>query len=152
MHLCHRALRPLLVAAVLAVVSLAVSPANAAFEAASATRPTAATVKRGLAKTWDLDRENSVDKITLTFRSVKLLQTRRAVPYRDFVEPNAWVTPVAAIFDQKIVTLSPNILTGKTDRYCLIYRVNFTGIFWRSDFGWAYKNRDVKTKRVADSC
>jgi hypothetical protein len=152
MHLSRRVLRPLLVGAVLALLSVAVSPASAAFESSAATRPTATIVKRGLTKTWDLDRENSVDKVTLTFKNVKLMQTRRAVPARDFVEPNAWVTPVAVTFDQKIVTLSPNILTGKTDRYCLIYRVNFTGIFWKGDFGWSYKNRDIKTRRVADSC
>ena len=151
MHQLRRGFRPLLFAAVLAV-AVAAAPANAAFESSAATRPTAGIVKRGLTKTWDLDRENSVDTITLAFKSVRLLQTRRAVPSRDYVEPNAWVTPVAAIFNQKIVTLSPNILTGQTDRYCVLYRVNFTGIFWKGDFGWSYKNRDIQTRRVAGSC
>jgi hypothetical protein len=148
----RRVLRPLLLAAVLSVAVLAAAPAKGAFESSAATRPTVTIVKRGLTKTWDLDRENSVDKVTLSFKSVRLLKTRRAVPNRDFIEPNAWVTPVAAVFDQKIVTLSPNILTGGTDRYCLIYRVSFTGIFWKGDFSWTYKNRDVNARRVTDSC
>lgn len=76
----------------------AVSPAQAATESATATRPTVIIAKRALTKTWDLDRETSVDKVTLTFRSLQLLTTRRAIP-TDFVE-GAWVTPVASVFDQ----------------------------------------------------
>jgi hypothetical protein len=150
MRLPRPALRPLALAAVILPV-LAVAPAQARTEATASKRPSAVIVKRGLTKTWALDYNNSVDKVTLTFRSLQLLPTRRAVPYRDFVEPGKWVTPVASVFDQKTITMSPNILTGQTDRTCRIYRVNFTGIFWRGDFGWTYKNRNVKTKRIMDS-
>ena len=149
MKLFCRSLRPLLLAATVFGV-FAVAPAAAQRESTAATRPTGAIVKRALAKTWDLDRENSVDKVTLTFRSLRLSTTRRAVS-TDFVE-GAWVTPVASVIDQKIVTLSPDILDGGTDRYCLVYRVNFTGIFWKGDFGWSYKNRNVTTKRISSTC
>ena len=140
--------RSLLTATVVAIV--AVPSAAAATESATATRPTVTIVKRVLTKTWDLDRENSVDKVTLTFRSMRLLSTRPAIT-TDFVE-SRWVTPVATVFDQKIVTLSPNILTGVVDRYCLLYRVSFTGLFWKGDFGWMHKNRNVTTKRISSTC
>jgi hypothetical protein len=142
------AARPLALA--VAVSLLAVTAAQAAPESTTATRPTVATVKRILTKTWDLDQENSVRKVTLTFRSLKLLTTRRAIP-TDFVE-GPWVTPVAAVFDQRSVTTSPNILTGGTDYYCTTYRVTFTGIFWKGDFGWAGKNRNVRTTRLSSTC
>lgn len=149
MMLSYRTLRSVLLAATLVAV-FTVAPAQAQTESSAAVRPTVTIVKRSLTKTWDLDRENSVDKVSLTFRSLRLLTTRRAIP-TDFVE-GAWVTPVASVIDQKIVTLSPNILTGGTDRYCALYRVNFTGIFWKGDFGWMHKNRNVITKRISSSC
>jgi hypothetical protein len=151
--LFSRAWRPLLLAAVFVAVAVAVAvatPAQASTESATVTRPTVPIVKRVLTKTWDLDRENSVDKVTLTFRSLRLLTTRAAIP-TDFVE-GRWVTPVASVFDQKIVTLSPNILNGGTDRYCLLYRVTFTGIVWKGDFGWMAKNRNVTTRRISNTC
>ena len=150
MRLFSRAWRPLLLAAMFVVAVVAATPAQASTEFATVTRPTVPIVKRVLTKTWDLDRENSVDKVTLTFRSLRLLTTRTAIA-TDFV-PGGWVTPVASVFDQKIVTLSPNILNGGTDRYCLLYRVTFTGIVWKGDFGWMTKNRNVTTKRVSDTC
>ena len=149
MMLSYRTLRSMLLAATLVAV-VTVAPAQAQPESSAAVRPTVTIVKRALSKTWDLDRENSVDKVSLTFRSLRLLTTRRAIP-ADFVE-GAWVTPVVSVIDQKIVTLSPNILTGGTDRYCVLYRVNFTGIFWKGDFGWMYKNRNVITKRISSNC
>lgn len=149
MKLSRPTLRPLLLAATVVAV-LVVPPAQAATESATATRPSLTIAKRLLTKTWDLDRENSVDTITLTFRSLRLLATRSAIP-TDFVE-SSWVTPVTSVFDQKIVTLSPNILTGATDRYCVLYRVNYTGIVWKGDFGWMHKNRQVTTKRSSSAC
>ena len=149
MKLFRPTLRPLLLAATVVSV-LAVPAAQAAPESATVTRPSLTIAKRLLTKTWDLDRENSVDKITLSFRSLRLLTTRRAIP-TDFVE-GSWVTPVASVFDQKIVTLSPNILTGTTDRYCVLYRVNYTGIVWKGDFGWMHKNRQVTAKRISSAC
>ena len=149
MTLFSRALRPLLLAAVF-VAFVATTPAQGSPGSATVTRPTAPTVKKLLTKAWDLDRENSVDKVTLTFRSLRLLTTRAAIP-TDFVE-GKWVTPVASVFDQKIVTLSPNILDGGTDRYCVLYRVTFKGIVWKGDFGWMAKNRNVTTKRVSNTC
>jgi hypothetical protein len=38
------------------------------------------------------------------------------------------------------------------DGQCLVYRWNWTGIFWKGDFGWTFKNRDVTFKRIADTC
>jgi hypothetical protein len=149
MKLFCRTLQSTLLAATVVAV-FAGAPAQAQPESSVAVRPTVTIVKRALTKTWDRDRENSVDKVTLTFRNLRLATTRRATP-ADFVE-GAWVTPVASVIDQKIVTLSPNILTGGTDRYCELYRVNFTGIFWKGDFGWAYKNRNVTTKRISSNC
>lgn len=149
MKLCCRISRPLLLAAILVAV-FAPASAQGATESATVTRPTVTIVKRTLTKTWDRDRENSVDTVSLTFRSLRLLTTRQAIP-TDFVEAR-WVTPAAVVFDQKIVTLSPNILDGGVDRYCLIYRVNFTGIFWKGDFGWMSKNRNVTTKRISSTC
>ena len=106
--LSYRTLWSMLLAATLVAV-VTVAPAQAQTESSAAVRPTVTIVKRALIKTWDLDRENSVDKVSLTFRSLRLLTTRRAIP-TDFVE-GAWVTPVVSVIDQKIVTLSPNILT-----------------------------------------
>jgi hypothetical protein len=113
-------------------------------------RPTVSLVKRGLTKFWDTDQENSVDRITLRFRSVKLLPTRRAVPGRDIVESD-WVTPVAAVFDQRTVRTSTDVLNGGTIRSCFLYRVSFNGIFYRGDFGWTFKNRDTRTKRLSST-
>lgn len=141
----------LLAAGAIATLAFAV-PAQTATDATTGNRPTPTVVKRALTKTWALDYNNSVDTVTLRFRSLKLLATRKAVPYRDFVEPNKWVTPVAAVFDQKTVRRSHDILSGKDTRDCWIYRVSFTGIFWKGDFGWTYKNRDVTSKRISNSC
>ena len=138
-----------LLAAVSVLASLSAAPAGAATDATTATRPTVAIVKRGLTKTWDLDKENSVDKITLVWRSVNLLPTRKAVPYRDFVEPGKWVTPVSAVFDQKTVRTSYDVLNDTEIRTCMTYRVTFTGIFWQGEFGWTYKNRNVSSKQTA---
>lgn len=139
----------------LALASLAVLVAapsavaeNASTSATAAERPTVSLVKRGLTKFWDTDQENSVDKITLRFRSVKLLPTRRAVPGRDIVESD-WVTPVAAVFDQRTVRTSTDVLNGGTIRSCFLYRVSFNGIFYRGDLGWTFKNRDTKTTRLS---
>jgi hypothetical protein len=148
MKLLHRGLRLSLVAFVLAVLTAA--PAQAQTEGATVTRPTVKIVKRLLTKAWDTDQENSVDKITLNFRSLQLMATRRAIP-TDFVE-SRWVTPVKSVFDQRTVTTSPNILTGTIDVSCAIYRVNFTGIVWKGDFGWMYKNRNVTAKRISSTC
>jgi hypothetical protein len=147
MKFCRTLQSTLLAATFVAV--FAGAPAQARPESSAAARPTVMIVKRALTKTWDRDRENSVDNVTLTFRSLRLATTRRAIP-ADSVE-GAWVTPVSVI-DQKIVTLSPNILTGGTDRYCLLYRVNFAGIFWKGDYGWTFKNRNVTTKRISSNC
>jgi hypothetical protein len=131
---------------------LAVAPSaaggNAAAAEAAAERPSVAIVKRGLTRYWDTDQENSVDKITLTFRKVKVLATRKAVPGRDIVE-SSWVTPVTAVFDQRTIRTSTDILNGGTIRSCFLYRVTFDGIFYRSEFGWAFKNRDTKTARLS---
>jgi hypothetical protein len=113
-------------------------------------RPTVSLVKRGLTKFWDVDQENTVDKITLRFRSVKILATRKAVPGRDIVESD-WVTPVTAVFDQRTVRTSSDILNGGTIRSCFVYRVAFNGIFYRGDFGWTFKNRDTRTKRLSST-
>lgn len=135
---------------VFVLLAAIVAPAGAETKASAVERPSSTVVKRSLVKVWDRDRENSVDKITLTFKSLKLLTTRRAIP-GDLVE-GAWVTPVASVFLQRTVTTSSNILTGGVDRYCLTYRVNFTGIFWKGDFGWMFKNRNVTTKRISSTC
>lgn len=125
------------------IASIAAVTAQAGNSSATAvTRPTVKIVKSGLIKQWDTDRETSVDKIQLVFKSVRLLPTRKAVPYRDFVEPGKSVTPVSAVFNQAI----------RTNSYCVVYRWNFTGIFWQGDYGWTFKNRDVTYKRIADSC
>lgn len=143
----RRALTLVVSASVLA--SLVPAAALAAPSSGTAVRPSVAIVKRGLTKTWDLDKETSVDKITLVWRSVKLLKTRKAVPYRDFVEPGKWVTPVTAVFDQKTVRTSYDVLNDTEIRSCFTYRVTFSGIFWKGDFGWKYKNRDVTAKQTA---
>ena len=149
MKLFCRMLRPMLLAGVTVAV-FAVPPAQAQTESSAAVRPTVTIVKRALTKTWDLDHENSVDKITLTFKSLRVLTTRRAIP-ADNVE-SRWVTPVASVFDQKVVTTSPNILTGTVDRSCLLYRVTYNGIFWKGDFGWMHKNRNTSWKRISNNC
>ena len=149
MALFRPALGRVLFAALLAALA-ATMPAQGSSGSATVTRPTAPIVKKLLAKKWDLDRESSVGEVTLTFRSLRLLTTRTATP-TDFVE-GKWVTPVASVLDQRIVTLSPNILSGGTDRYCLLCRVTFTGIVWKGDFGWMAKNRDVTTKRISNTC
>ena len=135
----------MLVLVLVLVLAVAVAPAGAS---PNAERPTAAMVKRGLTKVWDTDAENSVDKITLTFRSLKILRTRRAIT-TDFVE-SAWVTPVTAVFDQRTVRTSTDILNGgATIRSCSVYRVSFVGIFWKGDVGWSFKNRDTKAKALS---
>ena len=142
--------RRCLVLASLLVLVVAPSAAggNAADAAAAAERPSVAIVKRGLTRFWDTDQENSVDKITLSFRRVKVLVTRKAVPGRDVVE-SAWVTPVTAVFDQRTIRTSTDILNGGTIRSCFLYRVTFNGIFYRGEFGWAFKNRDTKAARLS---
>ena len=142
--------RRCLVLASLLVLVVAPSAAgdNAADAAAAAERPSVAIVKRGLTRFWDTDQENSVDKITLSFRRVKVLATRKAVPGRDVVE-SAWVTPVTAVFDQRTIRTSTDILNGGTIRSCFLYRVTFNGIFYRGEFGWAFKNRDTKAARLS---
>ena len=115
---------------------------------AAADRPTVAVVKRALTRFWDTDQETSVDRITLTFRKVNVLATRNAVPGRDIVEA-ARVTPVTAVFDQRTVRTSSDILNGGTIRSCFLYRVTFNGIFYKGDLGWVFKNRDTKTKRLS---
>ena len=148
MKLFSRSGRPLLLVVVAtAIALLSVGSAQARPESATVTRPTVTVVKRLLTKQWDLDEENSVTKVALTFRSLKLMRTRSAIP-TDYVE-SRWVTPVAAVIDQKSVTLSPDILTGNTVRYCYLYRINYTGIYWKGDFGWRGKNRNVTTKRIS---
>ena len=128
------------------VLGVSVSAATAAQSTATVERPSVATVKRGLTRFWDTDQENSVDKITLVFRSVKLHSTRRSIPTTDFVEGD-WVTPVTAVFDQRTVRTSTDILNGgATIKSCY---VSFVGIFWKGDFGWAFKNRNTKTKQVS---
>jgi hypothetical protein len=144
--------RRALVLAVAVLAVLAVALPAAAADSASSKRPTTVSVKRALTKTWALDYKTSVDTVALTFKSLRLLTTRRSVPNRDFIEPNKWVTPVAAVFDQKTVRRSYDILSDKNTVSCFVYRVNFTGIFWRGDFGWSYKNRDVTSKRISESC
>lgn len=140
-----------LASAIVLVLAASVSTATAARSATAAERPSVTTVKRGLARFWDTDQENTVDKITLVFRSVKLLPTRRSIPTRDFVEGD-WVTPVTAVFDQRTVRTSTDILNGgATIRSCFVYRVSFVGIFWKGDFGWAFKNRDTKTRQVSSA-
>jgi hypothetical protein len=151
MKVFDRSGRPLLLVLVAtAVALLSVGPAQARPEAATVTRPTVTIVKRLLTKQWDTDEENSVTKVSLTFRSLALMRTRPAIP-TDYVE-SRWVTPVAAVIEQKSVTLSPNILTGETVRYCYLYRINYTGIYWKGDFGWRGKNRNVTTRRISSSC
>ena len=149
MHLSRIARRALLVTSLLALVATSTA-AGAGLSSASATseRPTAAVVKRGLTKFWDVDKENSVDKITLRFRRLNVLATRKAVPGRDIVE-SVWVTPVTAVFDQRTVRTSTDILNGGTIRSCFVYRVSFNGVFYKSDFGWMFKNRDTKTTRLS---
>lgn len=146
-----RIARRVLALAVL-VTAVATSTATAAESSegtALAQRPTVTVVKRGLTKYWDVDQETSVDKINLTFRKVSILATRKAVPGRDVVEA-AWVTPVTAVFDQRTVRTSTDILNGgATIRSCFLYRVTFNGIFYKGDFGWTFKNRDTKAKRLA---
>lgn len=149
MRLSRLARRALVVASLLALVvsSTAVGAVHSG-AAATAERPSLTIVKRGLTKFWDTDQENSVDRITLKFLRVKVLATRRAVPGRDIVE-SAWVTPVIAVFDQRTVSTSTDILNGGTIRSCSVYRISFIGIFYKGDFGWAFKNRDTKTKRLS---
>lgn len=130
------------------VVTSAAAGEPSSTAAATAERPTATVVKRGLTKFWDTDQETTVDKITLKFLRLKILATRKAVPGRDIVE-SAWVTPVTAVFDQRTVRTSSDILNGGTIRSCFLYRVLFNGIFYKSDFGWTFKNRDTKTKRLS---
>ena len=131
------------------VLGASVSAATAAQTTTPVERPSVATVKRGLVRFWDTDQENSVDKITLVFRSVKLPPTRRSIPATDVVEGD-WVTPVTAVFDQRTVRTSTDILNGgATIRSCYVYRVSFVGIFWKGDLGWAFKNRSTKTKQVS---
>lgn len=142
--------RGLVPAAVVGLTLVLSAPVAASTSSTSVTgRPSVAVVKQGLTKFWDRDQETSVDKITLRFRSLRLHGTRRAVPTRDFVESTKWVTPVSAVFDQRTVRTSQDILNGGTIRSCFVYRVTFTGIFWQGDFGWTFKNRDVKTKRLS---
>jgi hypothetical protein len=141
--------RCLVLASLLAlVVAPSAASNNAAVAEAAAERPSVAIVKRGLTRYWDTDQENSVDKITLTFRRVKVLATRRAVPGRDIVE-SAWVTPVTAVFDQRTIRTSTDILNGGTIRSCFLYRVMFDGVFFRGEFGWAFKNRETRTTRLS---
>lgn len=149
MRLSHIARRLLVLVSLLAlVVTSTAAGATSSGTSATAERPTVAVVKRGLAKFWDTDQENTLDKITLKFLRVNVLATRRAVPGRDIVE-SAWVTPVTAVFDQRTVRTSSDILNGGTIRSCFLYRVSFNGIFYKSDFGWTFKNRDTKTKRLS---
>ena len=142
--------RRCLVLASLLVLAVAPSAAggNAAVAGAAAERPSVAIVKRGLTRFWDTDQENSVDKITLTFRKVKVFATRKAVPGRDIVE-SSWVTPVTAVFDQRTIRTSTDILNGGTIRSCFLYRVTFDGVFYRGDLGWTFKNRNTKTARLS---
>jgi hypothetical protein len=141
--------RVLVLASLLALAITATAAGAAASDAAvSAERPSVAVVKRGLTKFWDTDQENSVDKITLTFRKLSVLATRKAIPGRDIVESD-WVTPVSAVFDQRTVRTSSDILNGGTIRSCFLYRVTFNGIFYRGDFGWTFKNRATKTTRLS---
>lgn len=142
--------RRCLVLASLLVLAVAPSAAggNAAAAGAAAERPSVAIVKRGLTRFWDTDQENSVDKITLTFRKVKVFATRKAVPGRDIVE-SSWVTPVTAVFDQRTIRTSTDILNGGTIRSCFLYRVTFDGVFYRGDLGWTFKNRNTKTARLS---
>lgn len=149
MHTLRLARRALVLASLLALVMTSAATATRSSDVStSAQRPTVTVVKRGLTKFWDVDQENSVDKITLKFLRVKILATRAAVPGRDVVE-SAWVTPVTAVFDQRTVSTSSDILNGGTIRSCAVYRVFFNGIFYKGDFGWVFKNRDTKTKRLS---
>ena len=145
----HLARRVLVLTSLLAlVVTSTATAAGSSGAAAAAERPTVAVVKRGLTRFWDTDQETSVDKITLTFRRLSVLATRKAVPGRDIVE-SAWVTPVTAVFDQQTVRTSSDVLNGGTIRSCFLYRVSFNGVFYKSDFGWTFKNRDTKTTRLS---
>lgn len=149
MHLSYLARRLLVLVSLLAlVVTSTAAGATSSGASATAERPSVTVVKRGLTKFWDTDQETSVDKISLKFLSLKVLATRKAVPGRDIVESN-WVTPVTAVFDQRTVRTSTDILNGGTIRSCFLYRVSFNGIFYKSDFGWTFKNRDTKTKRLS---
>lgn len=130
------------------VVMSSAAAASSSDASAKAERPTVAIVKRGLTKFWDTDQESSVDTVTLKFRRVKVLATRKAIPGRDIVE-SAWVTPVVAVFDQRTVRTSTDILNDSTIRSCFLYRISFNGIFYKGDFGWTFKNRDTKTKRLS---
>ena len=130
------------------VVASAAAGAVSVGTSEAAERSSVTVVKRGLTKFWDKDQETSVDTLTLKFRKVKVLATRRAVPGRDVVE-SAWVTPVTAVFDQRTVRTSTDILNGGTIRSCFLYRVSFNGIFYKGDFGWAFKNRNTTTKRLS---
>lgn len=149
MRLSRLARSVLVLASLLAlVVSSTAAGAVHSGVVATAERPSVTIVKRGLTKFWDTDQENTVDKISLRFLRVKILATRKAVPGRDIVE-SAWVTPAIAVFDQRTVSTSTDILNGGTIRSCSLYRISFNGIFYKSDFGWAFKNRDTKTKRLS---
>jgi hypothetical protein len=149
MHLSHVVRRLLVLVSLLAlVITSAAAGATSSGTAATAERPTATVVKRGLTKFWDTDQETSIDKITLKFLRLNILATRKAVPGRDIVE-SAWVTPVIAVFDQRMVRTSSDILNGGTIRSCFLYRVSFNGIFYKSDFGWTFKNRNTKTTRLS---
>lgn len=149
MGLFHIARRVLALVSLLAlVVTSSAVAATSSSTSATAQRPTVTVVKRGLTKFWDTGQETSVDKITLKFLRVKVLATRRAIPGRDIVE-SAWVTPVVAVFDQRTVRTSTDILNGGTIRSCFLYRVSFNGVFFKGDFGWAFKNRNTTTKRLS---
>lgn len=141
--------RVLVLVSLLALVAMPTAVgATSSDTSATAERPTVTIVKRGLTKFWDTDQENSVDTITLKFLRLNVLGTRKAVPGRDIVE-STWVTPVTAVFDQRMVRTSTDILNGGTIRSCFLYRVSFNGIFYRSDFGWTFKNRNTKTTRLS---
>lgn len=149
MRLINLASRVLVLVTLLALcVTSVAAGASSSAKATTAERPTMTVVKRGLTKLWDTDAETSVDRITLKFLRLTILPTRKAVPGRDIVE-SAWVTPVTAVFDQRTVRTSSDILNGGTIRSCFLYRVSFNGIFYKSDFGWTFKNRDTKTKRLS---
>ena len=129
----------------LVVMLLLVAPAQAATDArAAAGRPSVAIVKRALITHYATDAQYGPWKNRIAFKTLRLLATRSSVPNRDFIEPGKKVTPVSSSF----------ILTSRDTKngYCFVYSYSFTGIFWRGDFGWEFKNRDVKYKRIADSC
>ena len=149
MHVFRMARRALVLVSLLGLVATSTAAgALSSDTSATAERPTVAIVKRGLTKFWDSDQETSVDKITLKFLRLNVLATRRAVPGRDIVE-SSWVTPVTAVFDQRTVSTSTDILNGGTIRSCYVYRVSFNGIFYKSDFGWTFKMRDTMTQRLS---